>query len=79
MDIYNSPHGYGTSPSAFFKAAGRANNEKLVTMSECATIPDSELIVRDNAYWLRLCGTGDWDYTAVNATTELSDAYTVIC
>lgn len=75
MDIYNSAYDYGTSPSTLSEAAGWGNNGKLVTMSECATMPDSDLIVRDNAYWLWFA-VWNWDFIVVDGTTELSDAYT---
>lgn len=57
------------------KYQGWAKNGKLVTMSECATMPDPELIVRDNAYWLWFA-VWNWDFIVVNGTTQLSDAYT---
>lgn len=75
IDIYNSAHDYGTSPSTLDELAGWAGNGKLVTMSECATMPDPELIVRDNAYWLWFA-VWNWDFIVVNGTTELSDKYT---
>ncbi|MCH5193318.1 MAG: hypothetical protein J1F11_05100 [Oscillospiraceae bacterium] len=75
VDIYNNAYDYGTSPGVLSEYAGWAKNGKLVTMSECATMPDPELIVRDNAYWLWFA-VWNWDYIVVNGTTELSDAYT---
>lgn len=75
LDVYNSAYDYGASPSAFAELASWADNGKLVTMSECATMPDPELIVRDNAYWLWFA-VWNWDFIVVNGTTELSDAYT---
>lgn len=75
IDIYNSAHDYGASPSTFAELASWADNGKLVTMSECATMPDPELIVRDNAYWLWFA-VWNWDYIVVDGTTELSDAFT---
>lgn len=75
LDIYNSAYDYSASPSNFAELSGWAENGKLVTMSECATMPDPELIVRDNAYWLWFA-VWNWDYIVVNGTTELSDAYT---
>lgn len=74
-DIYNSAYDYGASPSAFAELAECSESGKLVTMSECATMPDPDLIVRDNAYWLWFA-VWNWDYIVVNGTTELSDAYT---
>lgn len=75
IDIYNDAHDYGTSPSTLAEIAGWAENGKLVTMSECATMPDSDMIVRDHAYWLWFA-VWNWDFIVVNGTTELSDAYT---
>ncbi|MDE7299177.1 MAG: hypothetical protein K2N94_10170 [Lachnospiraceae bacterium] len=75
IDIYNSAYDYGTSPSTLTELAGWAENKKLVTMSECATMPDPELIVRDRAYWLWFA-VWNWDFIVVNGTTELSDAFT---
>jgi len=75
MDIYNNAYDYGTSPNILAEASGWANNSKLVTMSECAAMPNPELIVRDNAYWLWFA-VWNWDYIVVNGTTELSGAYT---
>lgn len=75
LDIYNSNHDYGVSSAAFTELAGWAGNKKLVTMSECATMPDPDLIVRDNVYWLWFA-VWNWDYIVKDGTTELSDAYT---
>ncbi len=75
IDIYSAAYDYGTSPSTLAEVAGWANNGKLVTMSECATMPDPDLIVRDNAYWLWFA-VWNWDYIVKNGTTQLSDAYT---
>lgn len=75
MDIYGNAHDYGASPATLADTAGWANNGKLVTMSECAAMPDPDLIIRDNAYWLWFA-VWNWDYIVVNGTTELSDAYT---
>ena len=75
LDIYSSNHDYGVSPAAFTELSEWAGNRKLVTMSECATMPDPELVVRDNAYWLWFA-VWNWDYIVKNGTTELSDAYT---
>ena len=75
LDVYNSAHDYGTSPSAFADLSAWAGNKKLAAMSECATMPDPDLIIRDNAYWLWFA-VWNWDYIVVNGTKELSDAYT---
>ncbi len=75
IDIYNNAHDYGTSPATLEDITGWTGGRKLVTMSECATMPDSDLIVRDNAYWLWFA-VWNWDYIVVNGTTELSEAYT---
>ena len=75
IDIYNSAYDYGACPSTFEDLASWANNGKLVTLSECATMPDPDMIIRDNAYWLWFA-VWNWDYIVVNGTTELSDAYT---
>lgn len=75
-DIYNQAYDYGTSPDLLADMSGWSGSEKkLVTMSECATMPDPELIVRDNAYWLWFA-VWNWDFIVKNGTTELSDAYT---
>lgn len=74
-DIYNSAYDYGASPSVFTELAACSEGGKLATMSECATMPDPDLIIRDNAYWLWFA-VWNWDYIVVNGTTELSDAYT---
>lgn len=75
IDIYNQAHDYGTSPSNLAEVSEWAKNGKLVTMSECATMPDPDLIVRDNAYWLWFA-VWNWDYIVMYGTTNLSDAYT---
>lgn len=75
MDIYSNAHDYGTSPSTLADTASWANNGKLVAMSECATMPDPDLIVRDNSYWLWFA-VWNWDYIVLSGTTNLSDAYT---
>lgn len=73
-DIYNQAYDYGTSPGLLAEMTGWSDG-KLVTMSECATMPDPDLIVRDNAYWLWFA-VWNWDFIVKNGTTELSDAYT---
>ena len=75
MDIYGNAYDYGTSPATLAELAGWADNGKLVALSECAVMPDPELIVRDHAYWLWFA-VWNWDFIVVNGTTELSDAYT---
>lgn len=75
IDIYNQEHDYGVSPSTFTEVSSWAQNGKLVTMSECATMPDPELIVRDNAYWLWFA-VWNWDYIVMFGTTDLSEKYT---
>ena len=75
IDIYNNAGDYGTSPSTLENITGWTGGKKLVTMSECATMPDPELIVRDNAYWLWFA-VWNWDYIVVGGTTQLSEAYT---
>lgn len=75
LDIYSPAYDYGTSPNTLEEVSAWAGNNKLVTMSECATMPDPDLIVRDNAYWLWFA-VWNWDYIVVNGTPELSDAYT---
>ncbi len=74
-DIYNSAYDYGTSPNLLKDMSEWSDTGKLVAMSECATMPDPDLIVRDNAYWLWFA-VWNWDFIVVNGTTELSDAYT---
>ncbi len=73
-DIYNPAYDYSTSPGLLAEMSGWSDG-KLVTMSECATMPDPDLIVRDNAYWLWFA-VWNWDFIVKNGTTELSDAYT---
>ena len=75
IDIYNQAHDYGVSPSTFTEVSGWASNGKLVTMSECATMPDPGLMVRDNTYWLWFA-VWNWDYIVLLGTTHLSEAYT---
>ena len=75
IDIYNQAYDYGTSPSLLKDMSEWSDSKKLVTMSECATMPDPDLIVRDNAYWLWFA-VWNWDFIVKNGTTELSDAYT---
>ena len=75
IDIYNQAHDYGASPDVFAEVSGWADNGKLVAMSECATMPDPELIARDNAYWLWFA-VWNWDYIVLLGTTHLSDEYT---
>ncbi|MDE7211387.1 MAG: hypothetical protein K2O03_08075, partial [Lachnospiraceae bacterium] len=75
MDIYSGAHDYGVSPSTLAEVSAWAENGKLVTMSECATMPDPDFIIRDNAYWLWFA-VWNWDFIVVDGTTELSDAYT---
>lgn len=75
IDIYSDAHDYGTSPATLENMTAWTGGKKLVTMSECATMPDPDLIVRDNAYWLWFA-VWNWDYIVVNGTTELSEAYT---
>ena len=75
IDIYNSPHDYGVSPSKFTEVAGWAKNGKLVAMSECATMPDPDLIIRDNVYWLWFAV---WcrEYIVENSVPLLTETYT---
>lgn len=76
IDIYSQAYDYGTSPSVLADmSTWHDSSKKLVTMSECATMPDPDLIVRDNAYWLWFA-VWNWDFIVKNGTTELSDAYT---
>ncbi|MBQ4363705.1 MAG: beta-mannosidase, partial [Oscillospiraceae bacterium] len=75
IDIYNEAHDYGVSPSTFTEVSGWASDGKLVTMSECATMPDPGLMVRDNTYWLWFA-VWNWDYIVLLGTTHLSEAYT---
>lgn len=75
IDIYGAAHDYGVSPSTFADMSTWTDKEKMITMSECSTMPDPDLIVRDNAYWLWFA-VWNLDYIVKNGTTELSDAYT---
>ena len=77
MDIYNDPYDYGVSPGKFTDLSEWADNGKLVAMSECGTMPDPDLIVRDNAYWLYF-SVWNSDYIVVDLTTELSEKYTTV-
>ena len=74
-DIYGAAHDYGVSPAVISDMHDWTEGSKMVTMSECATMPDPDLIVRDNAYWLWFA-VWNWDYIVKNGTPELSDAYT---
>lgn len=75
MDIYNAKYDYGVSPAMLSDMHNWSDGDKMVTMSECATMPDPDLIVRDNAYWLWFA-VWNWDYIVKNGTPVLSDAYT---
>lgn len=75
IDIYSAPHDYGASPATLSNMIGWTGGEKMVTMSECATMPDPDLIIRDNAYWLWFA-VWNWDYIVKDGTPELSDAFT---
>ena len=75
MDIYAAAHDYGVSPATLSDMHDWTDGEKMVTMSECGTMPDPDLIVRDNAYWLWFA-VWNWDYIVKDGTTELSDAFT---
>lgn len=75
LDVYGPSHDYGVSPTTLKEVNSWVNGKKMVTMSECATMPDPDLIVRDNAYWLWFA-VWNWDYLVVNGTTELSEKYT---
>ena len=75
IDIYGAAHDYGVSASTLADMNGWSDGDKMVTMSECATMPDPDLIVRDNAYWLWFA-VWNWDYIVKDGTTELSGAYT---
>lgn len=77
LDIYNSPYDYGVSPDKFTALSDWAGNKKLVTMSECGTMPDPDLIIRDNVYWLYFA-VWNSDYIVVDLTTELSEKYTTV-
>ncbi len=74
-DIYSDKRDYGVSPSVLADMNGWSDGDKMVTMSECATMPDPDLIVRDNAYWLWFA-VWNWDYIVKNGSTALSDEYT---
>lgn len=75
IDIYSASHDYGVSPAMLADMHEWSDGDKMVTMSECATMPDPDLIVRDNAYWLWFA-VWNWDYIVKNGTPELSDAFT---
>lgn len=75
IDIYNNRHDYSVSPAMFSDINTWVGGNKLITMSECGTMPDPDLIVRDNAYWLWFA-VWNWEYLVVNGTTELSEEYT---
>lgn len=75
VDIYNPAYDYSVSPTTFKELYEVTNGNKLITMSECATMPDPELIVRDNAYWLWFA-VWNWDYIVKGGLPILSDAYT---
>lgn len=75
LDIYNDPHDYGISPSKLAELSEWSDSGKLLTMSECGTMPDPDLIVRDNAYWLWFA-VWNSDFIVVDLTTELSEEYT---
>ncbi len=74
IDIYNPAYDYSTSPARFADMSTWTGG-KMVTMSECATVTDPDLIVRDNAYWLWFA-VWNWDYMVVGNTSYLSEKYT---
>lgn len=48
IDIYNGAHDYSTSSSVLQDmSTWNSGNKKMVAMSECAAMPDPDLIVRD--------------------------------
>ncbi len=75
LDIYNPAHDYTVSPTAFKDLYEVTGGKKLISMSECATMPDPDLVVRDNAYWLWFA-VWNWDYIVKGGLPILSDAYT---
>lgn len=78
IDIYNAAHDYGASPAMLADMHGWTDGVKMITMSECAIMPDPDLIVRDNAYWLWFA-VWNWDYIVKDGTPVLSDAFTDYC
>ena len=78
MDIYNSEHDYSSSADTFAEMATWSPSGKLITLSECGVMPDSDNIIRDNAYWLWFAvWNGDFLLKS-GSTTELSDKYTEV-
>lgn len=75
LDVYGAAHDHGVSATKLCEVCSWVDGNKPVTMSECATMPDPELMIRDNAYWLWFA-VWNWDYIVVNGTTELSEQYT---
>ena len=75
IDIYNAAHDYGASPAMLADMHGWTDGVKMITMSECATMPDPDLIIRDNAYWLWFA-VWNWGYIVKDGTPVLSDAFT---
>ena len=84
LDIYLQAKDYGISTSSFKNLSDNIKNAKMLSISECATMPNPDLIERDNVYWLYFA-VWNWDYIVKrdpnnpdNIIPELSDAYTSI-
>jgi len=50
-DIYAGEHVYSSQIGKFTEAIGYTNGRKMVVLSECGTVPDPDLLVRDGAMW----------------------------
>lgn len=51
-DIYAAGYNYSVQSDQFLKTVNYANGTKMATLSENGVIMDSNLMVRDNTYWL---------------------------
>ncbi len=51
-DMYPGEHEHSSQAATFIRCAKIPGESKLIAESECGTIPDPELMQRDNARWL---------------------------
>ena len=77
-DIYNPEHDYSSSADLFAEMGTWSPNGKLITLSECGVMPDSDNIIRDNAYWLWFAVWNGEYLLKSGSITELGDKYTEV-
>jgi mannan endo-1,4-beta-mannosidase len=51
MDIYPGEYQHGSQVIAFSRVKEKSGGDKLITLSECGSIPYPELMQSDGAYW----------------------------